>query len=54
MRFDHADDHLDAFAEAFMRRLEHGIGFADAGRGAEKDLQPTPRFPLRLGQQGIR
>ena len=35
------------------RRREHGVGLADAGRGAEKNLQMPAPFLLGEGQQGV-
>ena len=37
--FDDADEHVDALGFARLGGLEHGIGLADAGGGAEEDLQ---------------
>ncbi len=44
---DHADDDIDAFLEARACGGEHLVGLADAGRGAEEELQPTTRALLR-------
>jgi len=32
---------------------EHGVGFADTGRGPEKNLQVPPALFLGKGQQGV-
>ena len=40
---DAADDHVDALSAGAARGLEHGVGLADAGGGAEEDLQPAAR-----------
>ena len=37
MRLGDADDDIDAFGLLCLRRGQHFIGLADAGRGAEKD-----------------
>ena len=38
---DDADDHIDAGLAPCMSALQHLVGLADAGRGADEDLQ-TP------------
>jgi hypothetical protein len=48
---DHADSHVDALAPALLRRLQHGVGLAHPGGGAEEDLQPAARLPLRRGEK---
>ena len=57
VRLDVADQHVDAFAGLLATGLEHGVGLADAGRRAEKDLQLAARFlglfGLHAEQQGI-
>jgi hypothetical protein len=35
-----------------LRRLQHGVGLADAGGRAEKDLQPAAPFPGHVIQRG--
>ena len=43
VRLDDADDHVHALAALLVRRGEHGVGLADAGRRAEENLQvPAP------------
>lgn len=49
VRLDHADDDVLPGEELLARHAEHGVGFADAGRGAEKNLQPAARGTRRLG-----
>ena len=41
MRFGDADHHVRAFIVTAARGLQHRIGLADAGRCAEKNLQPA-------------
>src|SRR5471030_2260485 len=54
---DHADQHLLAIALQFTRGGQHGVGLADAGRGAEIDAQlaarGAPFLRLHLRQQGV-
>ncbi len=54
--FDHADDNIDSRFELGMRALQHFIGLADAGGGADEDLQPAGLIVLatRRLQQRIR
>jgi hypothetical protein len=47
VRFDHTDHDVDALAATLLRRLEHGVGLADARVGAEENLEPAA--PLLLG-----
>ena len=47
MRLDHADDDIDAVLAPGLRRKQHLVGLADAGRGAEKNLQPPPPLAVR-------
>ncbi len=58
VRLDVADDHIHAFGPALMRGLEHGVGLADAGRVAQKNLQRAARLArllrLDLRQEFIR
>ena len=58
MRLDVADDDVHAFFADLAGSLEHGVGFADARRGAEEDFQLPPSllrlFGLHAGQQGVR
>jgi hypothetical protein len=54
MGFDHADDDIDARLELGMRALQHLIGLADAGGGADKDLELAGLIvitPRRLQQR---
>ena len=48
-----ADDDIDAFLEARACGREHLEGLADAGRGAEEELQPAARALLRGCQQSV-
>ena len=54
---DHADHDVHALPGLGARRLQHGVGLAHAGRGAEEDLEaPAARLPLLLanpGEQGF-
>ncbi len=57
VRLDPADHHVDTRGALGARRLEHGVGLADAGGGAEEDLEASA---LRVGlvapdalQQGV-
>ena len=58
VRFDDADQHRAARRHLGPCRRQHRIGFADAGTGAEEDLQPAARRARGLGvdtgQQRIR
>ena len=57
VRLDVAHQHVDAFAGLLATRLEHRVGLADAGGGAEKDLQLAPSlfslFGLNWREEGI-
>ena len=44
---DVAGDDIDAGGALLVGGLEHGVGFADAGRGAEEDFQ------LALGRASL-
>ena len=44
MGFDEAEHHVDALVAQLMRLFEHPVGLADAGRGADVNLEP----PLSL------
>ena len=48
MCLDDTGDNIHAFAPPFVRRLEHRVSLADAGGGAEKDLQAAASLSLRL------
>jgi hypothetical protein len=39
MRLHVPDDDIHAIGPALLSRLKHGVGLADAGRHAEKDLE---------------
>ena len=54
--FDHADHDIDAGLQLGVRALQHLIGLADAGGGADEDLQPAGAAVLAPGcfQQGFR
>src|ERR1700733_14156064 len=54
MSFDEPDDDIDAFISQAPRVLEHGVGLADARRGAEKDLQPARGLPAERRQKRVR
>ena len=47
---DHADDDIDAGLQLGMRALQHLIGLADAGGGADEDLQPAGLIVLAPGR----
>ena len=51
--FDDADHDVGAVARARLGGGEHFVGLADAGRGAEEDLQAATRFPLGFRQQRL-
>jgi hypothetical protein len=53
MRLDDADDDVNALYLFCPRRGQHFIGLADAGRGAEKDLQAAPLRLLHFTQESI-
>ena len=46
---DIAGQHIDAGAALLVGGLEHGVGFAHAGRCAKEDLQPAARLPAFIG-----
>ena len=61
MSLDEPDDDIDAFVLQALRVLQHGVGLADARRGAEKNLQPARSLPaerrqkrVRIGASGVR
>jgi len=56
MGFQDADDQVGLLLQPALRRLQHGIGLPDAGRGAEEYLEPPPFGLLQLGKQrfGVR
>ena len=49
MGLDQADDDVDALLAQQLRALQHGVGLADAGRGAEEHQQAAA--PILLGQR---
>ena len=55
---DVSNDQVDAGGARRARRLEHGVGLADARDGAEEDFQAPPAFGcfvvFESGQQLIR
>ncbi len=55
---DHPGDDVDALGEAPARRLQHGVGLADARRRAEEDLQLAGARlvgePVIVRGQGVR
>jgi len=53
MRFDQTDKYVDAGPSADRRFLQHGIGLADAGRSAEKNLQPPAVIVIGAEKQGL-
>ena len=54
MRLDEPDDDIDALTLEAPRVLQHGVGLADAGRGAEKNLQPASFLPMERRQKRVR
>ena len=51
VRLDDADDDIHTLAPLGLGGEQHLIGLADAGRGAEENLQPAAAFMLRRRQQ---
>ena len=56
MGFDHADDHVQPFGDMGAAGEQHLISLADAGGGAEENLQPAAHVAAggleqRLGQR---
>ena len=49
MRLDDADDHVHTGLQLGLRALQHLIGLADAGGGADEDLQPADLRVLAPG-----
>ncbi|KWV74079.1 hypothetical protein PFL603g_02993 [Pseudomonas fluorescens] len=43
--FDHPGDQAHALAQLGMGRLEHGVGLAHTGCGAEEDFKPATAVP---------
>ena len=58
MQLDVADDDVEPCSAFALSGLQHGVGFADAGRVAEEYLQLAAAraalFRLDVGQQCIR
>ena len=54
VRLDEPDDDVDAFVLQAPRVLQHGVGLADAGRGADKNLQPASGLPAERRQKRVR
>ena len=54
MSLDEPDDHVDAFVLEPPRVLQHGVGLADAGRGAEEHFQPARSLPAERGKKRVR
>ena len=53
VRFDDADDHVDATALELACAVQHRVGLADAGGGAEEDRELAGALALKLADQGI-
>ncbi|SVK53889.1 Uncharacterised protein [Acinetobacter baumannii] len=51
--FHHADQHVQPLSAQTLGLLQHGVGFAHAGAGAEEYLQPAARFFIGQRQQAI-
>ena len=51
VRFDDADDDIDAVAPPGLSRQQHLVGLADPRRGAEKNLQPAAALLFCRGEQ---
>ena len=49
MGLDHADDDIDAGLQPGMRALQHLVGLADAGGGADENLEPAGAVVLAPG-----
>ncbi|MEY9757287.1 hypothetical protein ABIE73_004682 [Bradyrhizobium yuanmingense] len=56
MGLDETDHDIDAGLALGLGALQHLVGLADAGSGADEDLQPAARtlLPARRFQQGLR
>ena len=52
--FDNTDDDIDPLAPLGLRRLQHLVGLADAGRGAEENLEPAAALLARGVEQRFR
>ena len=53
MGFHHADDDIDAVALTALGGEQHGVGFADAGGGAEEEVQLAAPVGAGGFQQGL-
>ena len=56
VRLDHADDDVHALLQLGASRQQHLVGFADARRRTDKNLEPprgTLLFASGFGQQGL-
>ena len=53
MGLDQADHDVVAFPLQRLARWEHRVGLADAGRDAEKHLEPAARLLAHQRQQGV-
>ena len=51
---DQADDDIDPLVLEAARVLQHRVGLADAGRGAEEHLQPAGSLPPERRQKRVR
>ena len=51
MRLDKAHHHVAAFGLEALRPRQHGKGLADAGRGAEKNLELAARSRFRRASE---
>lgn len=54
VRFDHGYNYIDVFALPPLRRLQHLVGFADAGCGAQENLETATLLAGRLFEQRFR
>src|SRR5437016_3694239 len=54
MGLDHADDDINPITPSGLSRQQHLVGLADAGCGAEKDLQAPAALLLGCGEQRLR
>ena len=50
VRLDESDDDVDAIAPKRVCVLDHRVGLADAGRGADVDAEPGALLCLQLGE----
>ena len=54
MSLHETDDDIEAFIFQAPRVLQHGVGFADPGRGAEENLQPARSLPAERSEKRVR